>query len=205
MSDQQQMRSVAIILLAIAMLVTAIVSLVVISGDSDKPQAGLQSGGDFTLQSSSGPVSLKQFRGQVVLLFFGYTHCPAICPTTMCNVAEAMNLLNKAENDRVQPLFITVDPARDSVEHLSKYTSFFHPKLIGLSGSEEAIKRVAEKYSVQFFRDNSADSGHENYLVNHTSYLFLIDGQGKVADLMSSNTLPQDIAAAVRRHIPRAQ
>lgn len=201
MSDKQQMRSVAIILLAIAVLVTAIVSLFLIGNDSDEPQSGLHNSGDFTLQSSSGPVSLSQFRGQVVLLFFGYTHCPDICPTTMTNVATAMDQLNEAERNRVQPLFITVDPERDTVEHLSKYVGFFHPKLIGLSGSRDAIKRVAGSYSVEFFRDDLTEAGSGNYLINHSTHLFLIDGNGEVADIMSSNTLPQDIAASVRRHI----
>lgn len=202
MSDQKQMRSVILILMIFALTVTGIIVSFLIS-DDDMETASDQRGGDFVLNSTKGPVSLDQFRGQAVLLFFGYTHCPDVCPTTMSNVADAMDLLNDDELALVQPLFITVDPARDTVEHLAEYVAFFHSKLIGLSGSESQIKKVAEIYSVQYFRDDLTDAGKDNYYMNHTSYLFLIDPDGKVVDMMSDHTSPGDIAAALRQYISR--
>jgi len=202
MSDQQQMRSVIIILMAVALLVSGSVAFLMIS-KADNESAGEAIKGDFILNSSSGPVSLHQFHGQVVLLFFGYTHCPDVCPATMTNVADAMDLLSERERQLVQPLFITVDPTRDSVEHLTQYVSFFHPKLIGLSGSEDQIRKAAELFSVQYFRDDWADAGKGNYYLNHTSYLFLINPGGEIADLMSDHTTPQDIAASVRQYVSR--
>jgi len=202
MSDQQQMRSVIIVLMVVALLVSGSMALFILS-DEGHENSGEQINGDFLLDSISGPVSLQQFRGQAVLLFFGYTYCPDVCPTTMSNVADTMELLSDEEQMLVQPLFITVDPARDTVEHLAKYVSFFHPKLMGLSGSEKQIKKAAELFSVQYFRDEWADAGKDNYYLNHTAYLFLIDPDGRVTDLMSDHTTPKDIAAALRQVISR--
>jgi len=203
MSEQKQIRSVIYILATVALVIVAVITLVLMSAEEAGQPAADAPGGDFVLSSSSGPVSLKQFRGQVVLLFFGYTHCPDVCPTTMTNVAQAMDMLASDEQAKVQPIFITVDPERDTVEHLAEYVGFFHPKLIGLSGSMQQIREVAKTYSVEFFVDDDADAGKGNYLINHTSYLFLIDSSGKVADLMSSFTAPSDIAAAIRKHVSR--
>jgi len=200
MSDQQQMRSVIIVLMVVALLVSGSIALFLLS-DEGSENPGEQINGDFLLQSSAGPVSLQQFRGKAVLLFFGYTHCPDVCPTTMSNVAAAMDLLSATEQAEVQPLFITVDPVRDSVAHLAEYVGFFHPKLIGLSGSDAQIKEAAGLFSVQYFRDEWADAGKGNYYMNHTAYLFLIDPDGKVTDLMSEHTSPEDIAAALRQVI----
>lgn len=202
MSNQQQMRAVIIVLMLVALTISASLALFLFSEEEESAPIR-QRGGDFVLNSSKGPVSLQQFRGQVVLLFFGYTHCPDVCPTTMSNVADAMDLLSSAEQASVQPLFVTVDPARDSVEYLAKYVAFFHPKLIGLSGSAAQVKKAAEAYSVQYFKDDVTDAGKDNYYMNHSSYLFLIDPNGKVVDMMSEHTTPQDIATALRRYIPR--
>ncbi len=202
MAENRQMRSVALILATLFTTVVVTVVLILSLTDSDNvPSDADKVGGNFTLQSSSGPVSLSQFNGQAVLLFFGYTHCPDVCPTTMNNVAEAMSLLSQQEQRKVQPLFITVDPARDSVSHLAEYLSFFHPKIIGLSGTVDAVRRVAADYSVEFFKDSTTE-GDESYLINHTSYLFLISPQGEVVDLMSDHTSASDIAITLRQQIP---
>lgn len=202
MSDQQQMRSVIIVLMVVALTISVSIALFLFS-ESDEKAPVRQRGGNFVLNSVEGPVSLEQFRGQAVLLFFGYTHCPDVCPTTMTHVAGAMDLLSTEEQAQVQPLFVTVDPARDTVDYLAKYVAFFHPKLIGLSGSAAQIKKAAEAYSVQYFKDDLADAGKDNYYMNHSSYLFLINPDGKVADMMSDHTTPQDIATALRQYISR--
>ncbi len=200
-AEKQQMRAVIMVLAVAGLLIASVIALALFS--SNTPDSTEMADGDFTLHSNKGPVSLSQFRGQAVLLFFGYTHCPDVCPTTMTNVADAMALLSKDEEARVQPLFITVDPARDTVEHLARYVGFFHPKLIGLSGSEHEIKAVAEKYSVEFFRDDQSDAGEGNYYFNHTSYLFLISQDGEVVDMMSEHTTPANIAQALRHYISK--
>jgi len=202
MAEKNQMRSVAMILAAIFLMVVGVTALIVSLTDSgNSPMQVEKIGGDFTLQSSRGPISLSEFRGQAILLFFGYTHCPDVCPTTMSSVAEAMALLSSSEQSRVQPLFITVDPERDSVEHLGEYLSFFHPKIIGLSGNIAEIKKVAASYSVEFFKDKATEI-EDAYLISHTSYLFLINQKGEVVDMMSDHTSPVDIAKTLRQRIP---
>jgi len=201
MAEQQQMKSVIMVMAVVALLIVSLVTLFVLTADdSQRPEPKTAR---FLLQSSSGPVTLEQFRGEVVILFFGYTHCPDVCPTTLSNVAAALDILSANELAHVQPLFITVDPARDTADYLAKYVGFFHPKMIGLSGTEDAIHKAAESFSVQYFKDDITDAGKDNYYMNHTSYLFLIDDRGEVVDMMSEHTTPEDIAKAVRQYIPR--
>jgi len=155
------------------------------------------SGADFTLMSAAGPVSLHDFRGKVVLLFFGYTHCPDICPATLQHVGQALDLLEPAAQARVRALFVTVDPERDTPAHLAEYVRFFHAGIIGLGGTLADIRQVARQYDVEFFHEK--DDGGEDYQVIHTSYLFLLDANGAVVDRMSHRTSPQDIATALKR------
>ncbi|WP_176958495.1 SCO family protein [Mariprofundus sp. KV] len=169
------------------------VALFLLSGCSSEPQADAK---DFTLQSVNGPVSLHDFSDKTVLLFFGYTHCPDICPATMNNVATALRSL-KDHADNVKVLFITVDPERDSAEHLAKYVAFFHPNITGLTGSADEIKRAAGAYDAEFFKQVS--EGREGYEMIHTSMLFLINSKGKILDVMSHHTEPDDIAIALRK------
>lgn len=203
MSENKQIRSVIYILATVALVIVAVIALVLMSAEEARQSASDAPGGDFVLNSNSGPVTLSQFRGKAVLLFFGYTHCPDVCPTTMTHVADALDLLSEKELEQVQPIFITVDPERDSAEHLAKYVGFFHPKLIGLTGRPEAIKEAARSFSVEYFVDRKADAGKGNYLINHTSYLFLLNGSGEVVDMMSSATTAEDIATALRKQISR--
>ena len=169
------------------------VALLLISGCSSEPQSDAK---DFTLQSINGPVSLSDFKGKAVLLFFGYTHCPDICPATMNNVANALRSL-KEEAAQVKVLFVTVDPERDSAEHLAKYVAFFHPNITGLTGSPEEIKRTAGGYDAEFFKQ--VTEGSKGYEMIHTSMLFLINSEGKILDIMSHHTEPDDIAIALRK------
>lgn len=114
----------------------------------------------------------------------------------MNNVAMALRSL-KTEADRVQVLFVTVDPQRDTADHLAKYVSFFHPNIIGLTGTPEAIKRTAGAYDAEFFTQES--DGGDEYEMIHTSMLFMINNKGEILDIMSHHTEPDDIAIALRK------
>ena len=109
------------------------------------PLASAPVGGDFTLQSYRGPVELQDFRGQVVLLYFGYTWCPDICPTSLGLTSLALKALKPDELARVQSLFVSVDPERDTLEKLKNYGEYFHPKILGITGSPEAVAEVTQK------------------------------------------------------------
>ena len=107
-------------------------------------------GGEFTLQSLSGPVSLKDFRGKVTLIYFGYTMCPDICPTNLSMMSNALMQLNEQQLNKVQAIFISVDPQRDSVARLAEYTHYFHPSILGITGTDKVIKEVADRYGVAY-------------------------------------------------------
>jgi len=153
-------------------------------------------GGDFTLQSPAGPVSLHDFKGQVVLLLFGYSSCPDVCPTGLANVAAALDQLDEAQRAQVQPLFITVDPERDTVQRLAEYAPYFHPKIIGLTGTVEQLNRVALSFGA-FFRKVELPDSALGYAVDHTARIYLLDGQGTLRALLEHNTPPPVLAIAM--------
>lgn len=131
---------------------------------------------DFHLTDHNGkPRTLADFRGKVVAVFFGYTHCPDVCPTTLADLAQAMEKLGK-DADRVQVLFITVDPERDKPEMLAQYVTAFHPSFIALSGNAEATAQAAKGFYVGYEK-RPTSSG---YNMDHTVGTFLIDPKGKV-------------------------
>ena len=121
-------------------------------------------------------VCLSDFRGKVVLMFFGYTHCPDVCPRALEVMAGTMKLLGEEERNKVQVIFISVDPDRDTPEKAQKYAQYFYPTFIGLTGSLEELKKVAKDYMVFF---QKVDQGSEGgYLVDHTAYVYLVDPEG---------------------------
>jgi protein SCO1/2 len=146
----------------------------------------------FTLESADGPVSLGDFEGQVVVLFFGYTFCPDVCPTTLADLAGAMRLLGD-EADDVQVIFVSVDPARDTPERLAEYVSSFDPRFIGVTGTESEIAAVAALYGI--FYEAQEGTPASGYVVEHTATTMVIDRQGRLKLVLPFGTGPQDIAA----------
>lgn len=158
-------------------------------------------GGDFTLDSATGPIELKRFRGKVVVLYFGYTSCPDACPTTLSALGAAMRGLPSTEAAKIQPIFITLDPARDNVAHMQEYSRFFYPTMLGLSGSDEKIAAVAKQYGVLYARQKVESSA--NYVVDHSSLLYVIGADGKLASSVPYGSSPQQIKTALRAALPR--
>ena len=131
---------------------------------------------NFKLTDHNGKQrTLGDFRGKAVVLFFGYTHCPDVCPTTLADLAQVMGMLGK-DADKVQVLLVTVDPERDAPEMLAKYVSAFHPSFLGLYGDAEATAQAAKAFYVAY-QKQPATSG---YNVDHSVGTFLIDPQGRV-------------------------
>ncbi len=143
-------------------------------------------GGDFTLTDHHGqPFRLADQEGRVVLMFFGYTHCPDICPATLARVSQVYrNLREAGDADAVQPLFITFDPSRDTPAHLSEYVPWFKANVIGLTGSEAEIRAVAEQYGVVYLQSGD---GAAEYDFTHSDYVYLLDQQGRVRKLYPSD------------------
>ncbi len=177
----------------------AFVLLLVLMPISSKLPA--QPGGDFTLTDHNGqPFNLQSQRGKTVLLFFGYTSCPDICPAELTKLASILRRAAK-ENDRLQVLFVSVDPARDSPEVLKKYVQFFHPGMIGLTGSEEEIRQVAQRYRAHIQRQ-SANTGN-GYTVDHSSNLYVIDPQGKLTAVVPYGLPPEHVISLIRKIRPQ--
>ena len=163
--------------------------------------SGAATGGDFSLDSATGPVDLKQFRGKVVVLYFGYTSCPDACPTTLSALGAAMHGMKPVEAAKVQPIFITLDPARDNAEHMQAYSRFFYPTLLGLRGSDEQVAAVARQYGVLYAKQKVDSSA--NYVVDHSSLLYVIGADGKLARSVPYGASPTEIKAALRATLPR--
>ena len=138
---------------------------------------GMEIGGDFQLTDHNGhPRSLSDFRGKVVAVFFGFTHCPDVCPTTLAELAQTVKRLG-AGGDEVQILFITVDPARDTQKVLAQYVTAFDPRFLGLYGDPATTAKVAAAYKVFFAPQPPNASG--NYTVDHSAAIFVIDRRGR--------------------------
>jgi len=142
-------------------------------------------GGPFELVDHAGRQRTDaDFRGTWLLIYFGFTYCPGVCPTDLLEMALAIDQLGKA-GEGVQPLFITVDPARDTAEHLAHYVGSFHPRLIGLTGTPEQIQRVARAYKV-YYAKSPADS--PDYVVDHSSFIYLVDPTGRYVGFFPPGT-----------------
>jgi cytochrome oxidase Cu insertion factor (SCO1/SenC/PrrC family) len=152
-------------------------------------------GGDFRLiDHNNNPFTLQQLQGKTVLLFFGYTYCPDICPTELANIAAVLNELNN-QTDQVQGLFVSLDPSRDTPEVLYDYVRYFNQGLVGLTGSEEAVAQVARQYRVNYRRH---EKGNGSYTIDHSANLYLIDRQGILSAVVPYGLPPQHVLKVVR-------
>ncbi len=154
-------------------------------------------GGDFTLQSHLGPISLKELRGKVVVLYFGYTWCPDICPTSLGYLSSALNELSADELGRVQALFVSVDPERDTLDRLKTYGEYFHQNILGVTGTPQQLDQVAVRYGAAY-RKVVQEKSEMGYVVDHSADLYLIDSQGVLRQSIAHGTPPEEIFKAIR-------
>ena len=164
------------------------------------PKAPIAAGGDFTLQSADGPVSLKDFRGKVVLIYFGYTYCPDICPTSLASTAAGLALLKPDELARVAMLFVSVDPERDTPARLKEYAEFFHPAIVGVTGTREVLTEIAKRYGVFYAKQKVATAG-EGYVVDHSSDTYVIGADGQLLSKIAHAAPPDQVAAEIRKRL----
>lgn len=166
--------------------------------DPAEPYAHL--GGDFTLNGAQGPVSLSDFRGKVVPLYFGYTHCPDVCITSLNKITAALKQLSEAERAEIQPIFVSVDPERDSPQTTSTYAAYFDPSIIGLSGSLEATAEIAKRYLVIYEKVYNEGSAMD-YSVDHSSIVYVIGQNGKIHSLVHHADTVEALVEALRNAI----
>ncbi len=162
-----------------------------------KPATVAPQGGDFTLEAASGPVDLASLRGQVVLIYFGYTLCPDICPTNLAMIARALKDMTPEERERVRGLFVSVDPERDDPQRLAQYAAYFHPNILGVTGNPEQVARAAELYGAIYRRVAQADSAMA-YLVDHSADTYVVDAQGRWVHTFPHATPATEILAFIR-------
>lgn len=195
-------RQASLVIVSILSLLLAAAALWLSRDRSGKDLSALHlaappTGGDFVLQGAAGPVDLASLRGKVVLLYFGYTTCPDICPTNLAFIASALHQLDAAELDAVRVIFVSVDPERDDVQRLARYVAYFHPNILGVTGTPDAVARVARLYGAAYRRVEQTGSAM-GYLVDHSAQTYAIDRQGRLARTLDHATPPDQIARTLR-------
>lgn len=185
------------------LLVLCVALLAACSGGAEAPPkfnatdvSGADWGRELKLTDHNGKArTLDDFKGKVVILFFGFTQCPDICPTTLGASAAAMNLLG-SDADKVQVLFVTLDPARDTPEVLAKYAPAFHPSFLGLYGNAEATAAAAKEFKVFFQKAPGATP--DSYTIDHTAASYAIDPQGRLRLYIKHGETPDQMASDIK-------
>lgn len=167
----------------------------------DKPLAGqvniyednAEIGGDFELIDQNGEIfSSDELKGKLSLIYFGFTSCPDICPTSLNKITKAVEILSENKIDIV-PVFITIDSSRDTPAVLKEYLKHFHPKFIGLTGNEKQIREVADKFKVYYAKAASENDNNQDYILDHSSFTYLMDKNGKYLKHFYLDSAPSEI------------
>lgn len=182
------------IALLLALLLAA--ALLLRGGVPARP-ANLPAGGDFVLQTVDGPFDTKTERGKVLLLYFGYTNCPDICPASLAAGGMALNALTSEERAKVRLLMISVDPERDSLQHLKEYTGFFHPQMLGATGTPAEIAKIAGSFGAGYIKQAAKADG--SYAVDHTVSTYVVGPDGKLAAVLDLGTPNEKLLATIRQ------
>lgn len=160
---------------------------------------GLTLGGAFSLVDETGrAVTERDFADRWMLVYFGFTYCPDVCPTELGTMAAALDALGPA-GEQVVPVFITIDPERDTPPAMADYVARFHPRMRGLTGTPEQIAEVARRYRVYYARARRAEAG--DYLMDHSSFIYLVGPDGKVRTLFRPDTAPDAMAATIASQV----
>jgi protein SCO1/2 len=189
-------KSGLILLMGVALL--AGIGSALFSDKGTKSSSSFSSlGGEFELMGNNGPVKLSDFEDdKLVLMFFGYTQCPDVCPLSLTNVARAIKQLSPEQAEQVQAMLVSLDPKRDTPEVLANYVSFFNESFIGVTGTKSQIDDVVKQYGAVYRIVELKDSAME-YGVDHSSRLYLIDKNGELVKLLYHDSKPEEIAQAI--------
>jgi protein SCO1/2 len=169
-------------------------------GPNSPPSAPVPIGGPFELTDGAGRhVTEKSWPGKYLVVYFGYTFCPDVCPTTLSDLAGALEKLGGTA-DKVQPLFITVDPRRDTPKVIADYAAAFTPRLTGLTGTAEQIARVAKEYRV-YYAEHRTGPGPGDYTMDHSSVIYLIAPDGHFVSVIRADQQADAMAAAIQKDL----
>jgi len=162
-------------------------------------------GGPFTLVADDGKTVTDQtYRGKWLLIFFGYTYCPDACPTALNNISVALEKLGP-DAEKLQPLFVTVDPQRDTREVMAEYLRPFDSRIRGLTGSQDQVDSVVKEYRVYVAQQKSESEEGDDYLVSHSAYIYLMGPQGKFVNVIQGNEAGPEIAAWLRKQMTQSK
>ena len=202
---KQSKGNASIVSLALNVVILSVAAFLFFSSDARNSSGNLKGiheaykclGGDFVLQSAKGPVSLSDYRGKTVVLYFGYASGPDVCPTSLGLLSLALRKLTPDELEKLQVMFISVDPERDSVEKLKIYAEAFHPNMIGITGSAKEIAAVAKHYGVMYAKVEMPNSAL-GYAVDHSSRYYVVGKDGAVKKFIEHGTSPEEIVTNLR-------
>lgn len=159
--------------------------------------AGASLGGPFSMTDHTGKaVTEADYQGKALLVFFGFTFCPDVCPTELQTIAATMDLLG-VQASRVQPLFVTIDPERDKPARLADYVALFHPSIVGLTGTPQQVAAMARAFRVYYAKVTPPGAG--DYLMDHSAFTYLLGPDGQVRGLFRPGVPPEELAEAVKR------
>jgi protein SCO1/2 len=196
---------------AIPILIAAMIAILAVtgialwrvaaSGPANSAGSSVSIGGPFTLTDQAGAtVTEKTYDGSYRLIYFGYTFCPDACPTELAVMAQAIEAMGPA-GAKVQPIFITIDPDRDTVAQLKTYVPLFDKRLVGLTGTPQQIAAIAKEYKVYYSKANQPGVDAKSYGMNHSSFVYLMDPAGKFLTVFSSDTDSDKMAAEIKRYM----
>jgi protein SCO1/2 len=206
MAKPAQSRNTPLLIAMIAMIAIVAVAGVAIwritqAGPVASAGSGVSIGGPFTLTDQAGAaVTEKTYDGSYRLIYFGYTFCPDACPTELGVMAQAIETMGPA-GQKVQPIFITIDPDRDTVQQLKGYVPLFDKRLVGLTGTPQQIAAVAKAYKVYYAKADQPGVDTKSYGMNHSSFVYLMDPKGRFLTVFSSDTDSDKMAAEIRRYM----
>lgn len=176
----------------------------IVSGSRTVTTGTAAIGGPFELVATDGQTVTDQtYRGKWLLIYFGYTFCPDACPTALNSMSVALEKLGSRAG-KFQPLFVTVDPQRDTRDVMANYLTSFDPRIIGLTGTEDQVDRVIKVYRLYVSREKP-DAEGKDYLVSHSSFLYLMDPRGTFVSVIHSDATGEEIATRLRKEIARAE
>jgi len=158
--------------------------------------SGAPAGGDFVLRSADGPVDTRNLRGKVLLIYFGYTQCPDVCPASLAAGAQALNALSAEERMKVRLIMVSVDPERDTLGRLKEYAAYFHPEMIGTTGTTEEVAAVAKSFGAGYIRQPTRPDG--GYAVDHTTRTYVVGPDGRLAASLDLGTPAEKFVVTVR-------
>lgn len=192
------MSSRALALLAIV-LAAPVVALAVFWKPAPQTPAGA-AGGDFVLQSADGPVDTAKLRGKLVLVYFGYTYCPDICPTSLSTTSQALETLTPVERAQVKLVFVSVDPERDTPARLKDYAAFFHANITGVTGSKDEIAAVARMFGASYARQETGSAA--GYVMDHSAWTYVVAPDGRLVERIAHGATVEQTVAAIRKWLP---